>query len=188
VADPGARTVGRTAIEETSAADQRRLLAAAAFFAVAVLIHNFDHLRRGGGSVSAGVFWVGSAAIIVEVLVVVLAFARHPLAPLTAASAGFGLAAGYLFVHFTPHRSFLSDSLVRGNASPLSIFAALVETVAALTIALVGVGILRRQHSGLASAPDDPGHAGLVRALRNPVVAVMIAGNVVIFLGSIATR
>jgi hypothetical protein len=36
--------------------------------------------------------------------------------------------------------------------------------------------------------PRDPGRAGLLQTLRNPLVAVMIAGNLVIFLGSIATR
>jgi hypothetical protein len=172
--------------DRTSVRDQRRLLATAAFFAVAVLVHNLDHLRRGGDSVSASVFWVGSAAIVVEVLVVVFAFARHPLAPLTAASAGFGLAAGYLFVHFTPERGFLSDSLVGGNASPLSIVAALLETVAALTIGLVGLGIVRRQHGAVTSTGHE--RSDVSGALRHPLVVAMVVGNLVIFVGSIATR
>jgi hypothetical protein len=178
----------RFGVERTAARDQRRLLGAAAFFAVAVLLHNLDHLRRGGASVSADVFWVGSAAIIVEVLVVVFAFARHPLAPLVAASAGFGLAAGYVVVHFTPHRAFLSDSLLRATASPLSIAAAVLESAAALTIGVVGVGILRRRRAGPTPDGQGTGRRGLVSTLGHPLVAVMLAGNVLIFLGSIATR
>src|SRR5687767_8981893 len=97
------------------------LRAAATFFALAVLIHNSDHLRRGGDSVSADVFWLGSAAIILEVLVVVLVYMRHPAAPLVATAAGFQLALGYLAVHFTPERGLFSDSFVSGDGSALSV-------------------------------------------------------------------
>src|SRR5260221_1940026 len=49
------------------------LLAAATGFAAAVLIHGFDHARRGADSVGRDVFWIGTAAIVVEGGLVVLA-------------------------------------------------------------------------------------------------------------------
>lgn len=172
-------------------ADDRRLRAAAAFFVVAVLVHNGDHLRRGGDSVSASVFWVGSLAILVEIAVVVLAFSRHPLAPIAAVAAGFGLAAGYVLVHFTPSRSFFSDSFVSGGASALSVTAALLETIAALGLALVGLDIVRRRGiAPEASEADEPVALlpTVVSTLRQPLVAIMVIGNLAIFIGSLATR
>src|SRR4051812_16898859 len=98
-----------------------RLPAAAVFFTVAVLFHNSDHLRRGGDSVASDVFWLGSAAIILEIGVVLLVFMRHPAAPLVATVVGAGLALGYLVVHFTPERTWVSDSFVSGNGAALSV-------------------------------------------------------------------
>ena len=164
----------------------RWLQIAAIVFTVAVLAHNGDHLRRGGDSVSAQVFWVGSAAIVVEVAAVLLVFLRHRSAPLAAVAAGFGLAAGYIIVHFTPQRGWLSDSLTGGDASWLSVLAALFETLAALGLGIAGLRALRE--TGIATAA--PGHSplSLTRIVMHPVVAAMIIGNVVIFLGSAATR
>jgi hypothetical protein len=157
------------------------LRAAATFFTVAVLVHNSDHLRRGGDSVAADVFWVGSAAILLEVAVVLLVFMRHPVAPLVAAVGGFQLAIGYLAVHFTPARSWLSDSFLDGGQA-LSWFAASLETTAALVLGGVGVMAWRRR------AYDGMGTVPVGEALRHPVVAAMVIGNVIVFAGSLLTR
>src|SRR6478609_808477 len=117
---------------QVSTADDRLLQAAATFFTVAVLLHNADHLRRGVGSVQASVFWAGTLAIAVEVAPVLLAFMRHRLAPVAAVAAGFGLAVGYLVVHFTPQRSWLSDSIPDRGLGWMSWTAASLETAAAL--------------------------------------------------------
>src|SRR5947199_7607472 len=82
--------------------DQRRLEWAAWFFTLAVLVHNADHVRRNAGTLAHDVFAVGTAAMAVEVAIVVMVFGRHRLAPLFAAVAGASLAAGYVLVHFTP--------------------------------------------------------------------------------------
>jgi hypothetical protein len=157
------------------------MVATATFFATAVLLHNFDHLRRGGSSVSADVFWIGTLAIVDEVGVVVLAFLRHPRAPLAAVISGATLAAGYVFVHFTPRRTWLSDSLVSGHASPVSIAAASLETIAALALAIVGaLAIKTPRHDREAMRPRD--------TFRHPVVVAMIVGNAVVLIGSLATR
>ena len=158
------------------------LVAGSTFFAFAVLVHNLDHLRRGGASVSAGVFWLGTLAIVDEVAVVVLARMRHRLAPLAAAVSGAMLAAGYVFVHFTPRRTWLSDSFVSGHASPVSIVAAALETVAALVLAVAGYVLLTDPSPP--SAPPVPATS----ALRHPVVVAMILGNAAILVGALATR
>ncbi len=134
------------------------LVGAAAFFTVAVLIHNSDHVRRGSGAVSTDVFWAGTASIALEIAVVVLACQRHRLAPLFATASGFGLAAGYLVVHFLPARSWLSDSFTSATGvSPLSWFAASLEMVAAITLGVAGLLALR-ERGGLASAATpNPG-------------------------------
>jgi hypothetical protein len=165
----------------------RMLRIATIVFALAVLVHNGDHLRRGGHSVSAQVFWVGSAAIIVEIVVVMAVFLRHPMAPIAAVAAGFGLAAGYLLVHFTPHRGWLSDSLTSGHASAFTIFAALFETTA--SIGLGATGVWRLRQNGLAATTASGGTpVSLARVVTHPVVSAMIIGNAVIFVGSLVTR
>ncbi|MEY2475887.1 MAG: hypothetical protein QOG87_1202 [Actinomycetota bacterium] len=162
------------------------LRAAATFFAVAVLVHNGDHLRRGGDTVSAEVFALGSAAMLLEIGVVLLVFMRHPAAPLAAAGVGFQLALGYLAVHFTPERSWFSDSFVSGEGSALSWTAASLETAAALVLGVIGVVVLRRH--GTRPAEGGKGTRAFAEGLRHPIVVAMVLGNLAIFLGSLATR
>ena len=163
------------------------LFGAAAFFAVAVLVHNSDHLRRGADAVKLDVFWIGSAAIFLEVGLVVLAVARHRIAPLASALVGSGLAAGYLLVHFLPARSWLSDSFTSAvNVSPLSWFAASLEVAAAVALATAGLIVLRRR-GGVASAREpNPEERPLAEAVRHPLSLAMIVGNAIILTASIA--
>lgn len=158
------------------------LRAAAAFFTVAVLLHNGDHLRRGGDSASPEVFWLGSSAMLIEIGVVALVFMRHRFAPLAAAIAGLQLAVGYIAVHFTPERSWFSDSFVSGGASSISVTAAALEAVSALALGAAGVLALRRQPA-IVGEPLP-----LADAMRHPVVLAMLVGNAVIFAGALATR
>jgi len=167
--------------------DARLMARVAIFFAFAVLVHNADHLRRGGDAVSAQVFWLGSGAIILEVGLVALVFMRHAAVPLAAAIGGFALASGYVFVHFTPARGWLSDSFLSGGASPISWTAASLETIAALTLSVAGAVVLQRRRSSAAHRrPVDS--AGLRETLRHPVVGVMAVGNVLIFMLSFVER
>ena len=150
------------------------------------MLHNGDHLRRGGDSVSAQVFWLGSAAILLEVGVVALVLVRHPSAPLAATAVGLSLAVGYIVVHFTPDRSFASDSLVDGNAQIISMIAASLETITALALGLAGVRAVRED--GLASTSGDSLGAAILDGLRLPLVAAFAAVNVLIFVLSLAGR
>jgi hypothetical protein len=163
------------------------MLAAAALFTIAVLVHNGDHLRRGVDSVGRDVFWIGTAGVLLEVGVVVLACQRHRLAPLAAVAIGWSLAPAYVGVHFLPARSWVSDSFPSAtHVSPLSWFAASLEVVAALALGLAGWVVLQ-QRGGLASATEPRATQRSWRAgLLHPVAAMMLAGNVVIVAASLA--
>jgi len=185
-----ARTSVTLTATETAVRDDRLLRAAATFFAIAVLVHNADHLRRGSDAVDGDVFWIGSTAMIIEVAVVAIIFMRHHLAPLAAVSVGFSLAVGYLFVHFTPERSWLSDSFLEGDAAIVSILAAALEATSAVVLGLAGLAVLRRR-GGLAGAtepigPTDPPSLPVRVAAAHPVVAAMALGNAAIFVLSFA--
>lgn len=174
------------AVGQRTRGSDRWLVAAATFFTVAVLVHNSDHLRRGVSAVSKDVFWVGTSSIIIEVGLVVLACQRHRLAPFAAAASGFSLAAGYILVHFLPSRSWLSDSFTSAtNVSPLSWFAASLEVLAAVTLGVVGLMVLR-ERGGLASATRPWKEQRSLRdALSHPVALTMIVGNAVILVASL---
>ena len=160
----------------------RALKFAGAFFAFAVLFHNSDHARRGGGSVTTDVFWIGSLAIILEVAVVALIFGDHRDAPTAATLVGFALALGYVVVHFTPERGWLSDSFVGGTPALLSRVAASLEIAGALGLAFAGLAAMR------AGSVPEPQSRSVVDAFRHPIVALMGAGNLAIFLLAVVQR
>ena len=193
----GRRTASSPAVERIERAD-RWLAAAAVLFTVAVLLHNGDHLRRGPGSTASDVVAAGTSSVLLEVAVVVLVVVGHRLAPLVAVAAGWGLAVGYVLVHLLSARSWLSDPLFDGGASPLSQVAALLEIVAAVVLAVTGQRSLRAR-GGLASAAAGPpsarrpsvfaSRASAVAwrtAWTSPVVLVMAVGNAVILIGTFA--
>ena len=160
----------------------RALKLAGAFFAFAVLFHNSDHARRGGESVTTDVFWIGSLAIILEVGVVAFIFGAHRDAALGATLVGFSLAIGYVVVHFTPERGWLSDSFVTGTPALISRVAASLEIAGALGLAFAGLAAMR------AGALPAPQRGSLVAAFRHPIVAFMAAGNLAIFLLVVVER
>jgi hypothetical protein len=123
----------------------RVLRNAAVLFAVASAIHNADHVRRGGASVTNELLGAGQAALVVSTVVIVLVLTRHHLAPLLAAVAGFSLAIAYAAAHWLPHWSALSDSFVDQHVSAFTRFASLLEIVAGAGLGLAGVYALRRQ-------------------------------------------
>jgi hypothetical protein len=162
----------------------RRLRFAAIVFAVAVLLHNGDHLRRGGGSVASDVFAVGAGAMVMEVAVVALVLMGHRWGPLAAASIGGGLTAGYVLVHLAPERSWLSDSLVTGEGVAWASWVAVVALIAAsVLLAWAGWASLRAR-GGLVSAAAP---ARQLQSRVHPVTAVMVVGNLVVLAGSVAT-
>ena len=157
------------------------LTPAAAFFALAVVIHNSDHLRRGVDAAGRDVFWLGTAGIAIEVAVVVLICQRHRLAPLFATVAGFQFTVGYLAVHFAPAHPYFSDSFTSAShVSPLSWFAASLEVVAALTLATAGLVTMQQRTGDRRDAHPDTGQRPFREAMLQPLALGFALSQVVI--------
>lgn len=180
-------TPGRDLAVAEHPASDRGLRWAAGLFAAAVVLHNSDHVRRGADAVDGDVFWLGSAAIVVEVVLVLLVFQRHHLAPLAAAVTGATLAVGYVVVHFLPARAWFSDSFTSASdVSALSWAAATLEVIAALSLAGASLRTLRRQ-GGLASAAHHrPEQIARAEAAAHPVVMAFALSQVLILAISFA--
>lgn len=132
-----------------SARDQR-LLAAGWLFALGSTIHIVDHLRRGQGSVTDELNWVGTLALVLQAVVVTMILTRHRLAPLLAAAAGFPLALGFFAAHWLPEWSALSDPAWQIDSWRwFSYVASTTEIVGALAIGVAGLALVRDR--GLAS-------------------------------------
>ena len=121
----------------------RALQFAALFFAVGAVLHNYDHLRRGTGTVSSELSWVGTAGILLSAVLIVMALMRHRYAPHAAAVGGVVLALGFIGAHWLPTWSVYSDSFVEGDAAFVSQAASLLEIVGALAFAATGLYALR---------------------------------------------
>ena len=130
----------------TSTSD-RLLRYAAALYAIGLVAHNADHIRRGTSVITAEVFWAGIVSTAIAVGIIALIVARHRLAPAVALGAipiGIGVAA----VHLLPHWSALSDAFPGAQAtgvSPMSWAVVLLEIAGALAVGACGVHILARQ-------------------------------------------
>lgn len=123
---------------------ERMLFAAGVFFTVGSIIHTFDHLRRGQGSVTDQVLSLGVAGIAVQSVVATMILSRHRLAPLFAAGAGFPLALGFLAVHFLPDWTVFSDPLWEISSwTWFSFIAEALEIGGALAISTAGVAVIR---------------------------------------------
>jgi hypothetical protein len=117
-------------------------------------VHTLDHLRRGQGSVSEGLYWAGNLALVVQVVVITLVLTRHRLAPVAAAAAGIPLAIGFFAAHWLPEWSALSDPLWEIDSwSWLSYLASTLEIVGALAVGLAGLAVVRER--GLHSFASD---------------------------------
>ena len=127
--------------------DDRVLRYAAIFFAAAFVLHNADHLRRGSDSITTELFWAGNAAAVVSIAAIVIVLMRHESAPYVAMGAGFALALAFTAAHVLPTWSALSDSFVDGDVSLVSWAAALLEIVAALSLGVAGLAVLRRRRA-----------------------------------------
>jgi hypothetical protein len=133
----------------------QRLLAAGWLFALGSAVHIVDHLRRGQGSVTDELQWVGTLALVLQAVVVTLLLTRHRLAPLLAVAAGFPLALGFFAAHWLPEWSALSDPAWQIDSWRwFSYVASTTEIVGALAIAVAGLGVVRDR--GLASFAVTP--------------------------------
>jgi hypothetical protein len=113
---------------------------------------------------------------------------RHRAAPLAAVVGGLALASGYVFVHFTPARGWLSDSFLSGDRSPISWVAAALETIAASSLSIAGAVALLQRGSAATQGRQVDRARSVAETLRHPVVAAMARVNALIFVLSVAER
>ncbi|MEU7139227.1 hypothetical protein ABZ942_07240 [Nocardia sp. NPDC046473] len=117
---------------------------ATALFAIALLTHGADHLRRGMDTVSSTVMVLGTVQFVLAVATIVLVFTGHRMAAAAAVTIGFVSAAGFTLVHLFPDWfGPLSDSFINPPASAkvngFSWFAAIFEIIADLLIGAAGL-------------------------------------------------
>jgi hypothetical protein len=120
-------------------------------------VHTFDHLRRGQGSVTEHLYWVGNFGLIVQVVLITLILTRHRIAPLAAVIAGPPLALGFAAAHWLPTWSSFSDSFVSHGASAFSYFASALEIAGALAVAIAGLNVVLLERT-----------SGSLKAMRSP--------------------
>jgi hypothetical protein len=130
---------------EDSRRAARALKYAALVYAVGLLVHTADHLRRGLDILTPEVFWAGSVTSAVAVAAIWIALAGNRLAPVIAFAHGITQGLGVAAVHLLPSWSSFSDSLPDGGADVLSWAVVLVEIAAALAFGAAGAYLLRYQ-------------------------------------------
>jgi hypothetical protein len=127
------------------------LRVAAAVFAVALVVHGADHLRRGMDVLTGQVLWAGNLQIVMSVVTLVLVFRGHRWAPGFAVAVGFASAIGFSAAHLLPHWSAFSDAFTGAHHAPgvtvLSWFAAGFEIGAGLFLGVAGVRALRARRA-----------------------------------------
>ena len=124
----------------------RALYAAGVLFAVGSAVHTIDHLRRGQGSVTEALYWVGNLALVLQAVVITLILTRHRMAPMAAAAGGFVLAAGFAAAHWLPEWSALSDPVWEvDDATWFSFLASGLEIAGAVAIGVAGLAVVRER-------------------------------------------
>lgn len=134
---------------------ERRLVLAGWLFAFGTAVHTIDHLRRGQGSVTEELYWLGNLALVIQVVVITLVVTRHRLGPLLAASFGFPLAIGFFAAHWLPEWSAISDPVWEiGDA--FSYVASILEIVAAVAVGVAGLAVVRARGLGWFGQAPSP--------------------------------
>jgi hypothetical protein len=124
----------------------RALRYSTGLYAIGLVAHTADHLRRGTGLLTHHVFWAGNLSTLAGVITVALVFSRHRLAPVMAAAFGVPVAVGVAAVHLLPHWSAFSDAFP--GAAPaskvewISYVVVLVEIIGAALTGIIAVRIL----------------------------------------------
>jgi hypothetical protein len=138
---------------------ERHLRVAAVAFAIGSGLHVVDHLRRGQGSITDTLYVLGNAALVLQVVTIVLVLTRHRLAPIVATGAGFGLAIGFAAAHWLPRWSAMSDPVWEiGAGRWFSYLASTAEIAGALAVGITGLAVVRARGLGsFAVGVQQPG-------------------------------
>ena len=119
----------------------RALRISAGVYAFGLVVHTFDHFRRGLDASSPQVLWAGNLSTLLGVIAIVLVFGGHRWAPAVAAITGIPVTVGVAAVHLLPSWSALSDSFPDGGhgISALSWIVVSIEIVGALAMGIAGL-------------------------------------------------
>ena len=143
-------------VRDRVARDDRVLRWAGAVFAVALVVHGIDHMRRGFDAISTEVLWLGNVQTVGAVVALFLVFTGHRWGPAAAVAIGFASAAGFAVVHLQPYWSVLSDYFPGAESTAgvtgYSWFAALFEIGADVAFGWAGLHVLR--DTRLEAAPE----------------------------------
>lgn len=119
---------------------------ATALYAVGLVAHTVDHLRRGVDVITPEVLWAGNVSTVAGVALIVLVYAKHRMAPAAAVAFGFSMALGVSAVHLLPHWSAFSDAFPGAHhtgVTPVSWTVVLVEIVGGLAMGIAGARMMR---------------------------------------------
>lgn len=116
-------------------------------FALAFVLHNADHFRRGLDVVTPYVLWGGVALGAVAIGSIVLVAIDHAYAPPAAVVAGVALGLGAAVSHLLPTWSVFSDPLWSNGADALTWAAVVLEVGMSLVFAFLGWQVLSRYRS-----------------------------------------
>jgi len=137
--------------------DDRLLRWAGALFAVALVVHGVDHMRRGIDVISTEVLWLGNVQTVGAVVALFLVFTGHRWGPIAAVAIGFASAIGFTVVHLFPYWSVLSDNFPGAESgagvTASSWFAALFEIGADVAFGWAGLRALRDSRAAAALEP-----------------------------------
>ena len=126
---------------------ERALRYAAVIYVIGLAVHTADHVHRGLRAVTGEVFWAGNLSTALGLVMVVLIFMRHRLAPLAATWIALPLAVGVASVHLLPHWGVLSDPFPGGGpngVTAVSWIAVVTEIAGAAALAVIGIAMMRR--------------------------------------------
>ncbi len=124
--------------------EYRLLRYACILYAIGLVAHGADHLRRGMDVLTPEVAWAGTLTTVMGLILIALVFSGHRLAPVAAAAFGFSNAAGVAAVHLLPHWSAFSDAFPGGElgVEATSWAAVIIEIAGLLALGAAGTHLL----------------------------------------------
>jgi hypothetical protein len=116
-------------------------------YAIGLVLHTADHLRRGTSVVTTEVLWAGNISTAAGLATIALVLMHHHKAALAAAVLGLPTALAVAAVHLFPTWSVLSDAFVGTTGTgvtPFSWFVVVLEITGAATMGVAGLAEMQR--------------------------------------------
>jgi hypothetical protein len=132
----------------------RALRYATGLYAIGLVVHTADHVRRGTEVLTTEVTVLGTVSTLGGLVVIALVLAGHRLAAPVAAAFGFSSALGVAATHLLPEWSDFSDAFPGSHhtgVTALSWVVTLVEIAGLLAVGATGVYALRQERLAMRS-------------------------------------